>query len=53
MEPTKRKKLAAAGWKVGSVAEFLDLSPEEEAIIKIRLSLSKSLKQKSLKMDIG
>jgi predicted XRE-type DNA-binding protein len=45
MEPTKRQKLEAAGWKVGTVAEFLELTPEEEAIIEIRLSLSKSLKQ--------
>jgi predicted XRE-type DNA-binding protein len=45
MEPTKRQKLEAAGWKVGSVAEFLELTPEEAAIIEIRLSLSKSLKQ--------
>jgi predicted XRE-type DNA-binding protein len=45
MEPTKRQKLEAAGWKVGSVTEFLELSTEEEVIIEIRLSLSKLLKQ--------
>jgi predicted XRE-type DNA-binding protein len=45
MEPTKWQKLEAAGWKVGSVTEFLNLSPEEEAIVEIRLSLSKYLKQ--------
>jgi predicted XRE-type DNA-binding protein len=45
MEPTKRQKLEEAGWKVGSVTEFLDLSPEEEVLIEIRLSLSKLLKQ--------
>jgi predicted XRE-type DNA-binding protein len=45
MEPTKRQKLEAAGWKVGTVAEFLDLSPEEMEMIEIRLSLSKLLKQ--------
>jgi predicted XRE-type DNA-binding protein len=45
MEPTKRHKLEAAGWKVGSVTEFLQLSPEEEAIVEIRVSLSKYLKQ--------
>jgi predicted XRE-type DNA-binding protein len=45
MEPTKRQKLEAAGWKIGTVAEFLELTPEEEAIIEIRLSLSKSLKK--------
>jgi predicted XRE-type DNA-binding protein len=45
MEPTKWQKLEAAGWKVGSVTEFLQLSPEEEAIVEIRVSLSKYLKQ--------
>ncbi len=45
MELTKRQKLEAAGWKVSTVAEFLELTPEEEAIIEIRLSLSNSLKQ--------
>ena len=45
MEPTKRQKLEAAGWKVSTVAEFLDLSLEEMEMIEIRLSLSKSLKQ--------
>ncbi len=45
MEPTKRQKLEAAGWTVGTVAKFLDISPEEMEMIEIRLSLSKSLKQ--------
>jgi predicted XRE-type DNA-binding protein len=45
MEPTKRQKLEAAGWKVGSATELLQLSPEEEAIVEIRVSLSKYLKQ--------
>ncbi|NJR31771.1 MAG: helix-turn-helix transcriptional regulator [Chamaesiphon sp. CSU_1_12] len=45
MDPTKRQKLEAAGWKVGTVAEFLQLTPEEEAIVEIRVALSKSLKK--------
>jgi hypothetical protein len=45
MEPTKRQKLEAAGFKVTTVAEFLDLSPEEMEMIEIRLSLSKLLKK--------
>jgi hypothetical protein len=45
MEPKKRQKLEAAGFKVTTVAEFLDLSPEEMDLIEIRLSLSKLLKQ--------
>ncbi len=45
MESTKKQKLEAAGWKVGTVAEFLQLTPEEEAIVEIRVALSKSLKK--------
>jgi DNA-binding XRE family transcriptional regulator len=45
MKLTKRQKLEAAGWKVSTAADFLQLSPEEVEIIEIRLSLSKSLKQ--------
>ena len=29
MDKRKKEKLAKKGWKVGSVAEFLDLSAEE------------------------
>ncbi len=45
MEPTKREKLEAAGFKVTTVAKFLQLTPEEEAIVEIRLALSKSVKK--------
>jgi predicted XRE-type DNA-binding protein len=45
MEHTQRQKIEAAGGKVVTIAEFLDLSPEEMEIIEIRLSLSKSLKK--------
>jgi DNA repair ATPase RecN len=45
MEHTKRQKIEAAGGKVATIAEFLDLSPEEMEIIEIRLSLSKLLKK--------
>lgn len=29
MDKKKRKRLTDAGWRVGSAAEFLDLSPEQ------------------------
>lgn len=45
MDPIKRQKLEAAGWKVGTVAEFLQLTPEEEAIVEIRVALSKAMKK--------
>jgi hypothetical protein len=34
MKETKRKKLEAAGWKVGSAREFLNLSDEEAAFVE-------------------
>jgi predicted XRE-type DNA-binding protein len=45
MKLTKRQRLEAAGWKIGTSDDFLQLSPVEIEIIEIRLSLSKSLKQ--------
>lgn len=45
MKQAKRKKLEAKGWKVGSATDFLGLSPEEEAFIEMKISLSRSLKE--------
>jgi len=45
MKQAKRRKLEAKGWKVGTAAEFLELTPEEEAFIEMKYSLSKSLKE--------
>jgi DNA-binding XRE family transcriptional regulator len=53
MEPTKRQKLEAAGWKVSTTADFLQLSPDEVEIIEIRLSLSRSLKQRRLEQQLS
>src|SRR5689334_10690971 len=44
MDATKRARLEAHGWKVGTVAEFLDLTPEESALIEMKLALSDSLR---------
>ncbi|MFW2373787.1 MAG: helix-turn-helix domain-containing protein [Gammaproteobacteria bacterium] len=44
MKQSKREKLEAKGWKVGSAAEFLELTPEDEAIIELKLALGNSLK---------
>src|SRR3989304_570441 len=46
MDKAKRKRLEAKGWKVGTVQEFLDLSPEETAYIELKLALSKTLQQR-------
>ncbi|MEQ8314637.1 MAG: helix-turn-helix transcriptional regulator [Gammaproteobacteria bacterium] len=53
MKATKRKKLEAKGWKVGSVEDFLDLTPEEMAYIELKLSLSNSLKERRAKKKLS
>lgn len=45
MKQAKRRKLEAKGWKVGNATDFLGLSPEEEALIELKISLSRSLKE--------
>jgi hypothetical protein len=46
MNPEKKAKLEAAGWKAGSADEFLGLTPEESTLLDIRMSLSTALKQR-------
>ena len=45
MIKSKRKKLEAAGWKVGSPGDFLGLDAEEAAFVELKLGLSEQLKQ--------
>jgi DNA-binding XRE family transcriptional regulator len=44
MESEKRRKLEAAGWKVGTTQAFLGLSDEEMAFIDFKLALSRKLR---------
>jgi DNA-binding XRE family transcriptional regulator len=46
MDARKRKRLEAAGWRVGSAAEFLGLSAEEAALVETRLAVSGALRQR-------
>jgi len=46
MKNAKKKQLEQKGWKVGTVAEFLQLSPEESAYIEMKLALSKNLQER-------
>lgn len=43
MDREKRNRLKAAGWNVGTVADFLDLAPEEALLIDIRARLASAL----------
>jgi hypothetical protein len=40
MRKTKKKRLEAKGWKVGTTAEFLGLSPDERRRVEARLRIA-------------
>lgn len=44
MTVQRRKRLEAAGWKVGTVKEFLGLTAAESSLIEIRLALARGLR---------
>lgn len=48
MDAKKRKRLEAAGWAVGDAAAFLRLTPEESALVEMRLALSRSLRERRM-----
>ena len=45
MNTKKKKLLEAAGWRVGSTDDFLDLTDEEAAYIDLKIMLSKKVRQ--------
>ncbi len=45
--------LKAKGWRSGSAAEFLGLSPEESYFIELRLKLADELKKRRSKRKIS
>ncbi|HRJ41192.1 MAG: hypothetical protein KJZ86_16110 [Caldilineaceae bacterium] len=42
METTKRSRLEAQGWQVGTVQDFLELTLEEATLVEIKLALQKN-----------
>ena len=53
MSAQKRKRLVAAGWTVGTAADFLGLSAEEAAVVELRVALAAALKQRRLDMGLS
>lgn len=52
MKKNKKERLEAAGWKIGSTTEFLDLTPEEEAFIELKLALARNLRDRRRKQKL-
>ena len=53
MKNSKRARLEARGWRVGSTAEFLDLTPEEEAFVETKLALSKYVRDRRTAQNVS
>ena len=44
MKRTKRRKLKAAGWQVGTASQLLGLSKQEAELVELRLALAEGLR---------
>jgi DNA-binding XRE family transcriptional regulator len=53
MKQSKRKKLEAVGWAVGSAQEFLGLSDADAALIELKLTLSRSLRDRRQRRGVS
>lgn len=45
MDAARRARLEAAGWRAGDAEDFLELTPEEIALVEIKLALSDSMRE--------
>ena len=52
MNRERRKRLEAKGWKLGTVREFLGLTPEESAYIELKLALGRRLRELRTQRDL-
>jgi DNA-binding XRE family transcriptional regulator len=52
MNAVKRKKLEAAGFRVGDAEDFLDLKPDERELVDLRLSLSRLVRLRREKLKL-
>jgi DNA-binding XRE family transcriptional regulator len=52
MKKDKRARLEHAGWKVGTVRDLLGLSKAEEALVELKLILSRGLRERRARRRI-
>ena len=53
MRRSKRERLEAKGWRLGTAQEFLGLSDEETAYVELRLRLANSLRLRRQKRKLS
>ncbi len=52
MNASKKEKLAKAGWKTGTAAQFLHLTPQEELYVELKASLCQQLRRQRQKSHL-
>ena len=45
MDAAKRKRLEDAGWKIGTAAEFLGMTPAEDALVRLQIALRRAVEE--------
>lgn len=53
MRAETARKLKSRGWRVGDATEFLGLSEQEAALVDLRLALSRSVRERRLKLGLS
>lgn len=53
MKLKKKQALEAAGWRVGTVRTFLDLSDTEVALVDMKIALAKNLRERRLRAGVS
>ena len=49
MRKTKKDRLEKKGWRVGTVEEFLDLTPDESSYIELKIRLGEDLRKRRVR----
>lgn len=52
MRQSKRKALKRKGWRLGTAADFLDLTDEELAVIELKIALGNAVKERRQKQRL-
>ena len=53
MKKGKKERLDKAAWRVGGAKEFLDLSDAESAVIEVRVTLARVLRERRLERSMS
>jgi ribosome-binding protein aMBF1 (putative translation factor) len=53
MKTAMKRRLEKAGWRVGPATEFLKLSPAEEALVNMRLSLAGAVRGRRARLGVS